>query len=81
MSARPIKTVYYRHDLAPVVNSACDPDRAAGQAVVHMRSNKYNAHSCEVYNADTGLDVISARWTKAGELVITEKSDTYHPTA
>lgn len=80
MSARPIKTVYYRHDRAPVVNSACDPDRAAGLAVVHMRSNKYDAHSCEIHNADTGTDYVSMRWYKNGTLEVIEKSPTYHPT-
>lgn len=76
---RPIKTVYYRHDRTPVINSASDPDRAVGIAVVHMRANKYDAHSCEVYDAEIGTDYVSMRWTKAGELVIIEKQATYHP--
>lgn len=80
MATRPIKTVYYRHDRAPIVNSACDPDRAVGIAVVHMRANKYDAHTCEVYNADTAIDYVSMRWTRAGKLEIIEKLDTYHPT-
>lgn len=81
MSVRIIKTVYYRHDADTVTNSACDPDRAAGIALVHMRANKYNAHTCEVYNAETGMDYVSMRWTKAGVLEVVEKQNTFHPVA
>jgi hypothetical protein len=80
MSTRPIKTVYLRHDRESIVNSAVNPERAVGRAVEHMRANKYDAHTCEVYNEETGLDYVSMRWTKAGELVIIEKQATYHPT-
>jgi hypothetical protein len=81
VNKRPIKTVFYRHDATPIVNSSCDPDRAAGVALVYMRANKYSAHTCEVYNADTGIDYVSMRWTKAGVLEVVEKLPTEHPLA
>lgn len=81
MTARPIKSVFYRHDLTPITNSGCDPKRAVGQAVTRMQSNDYNAHTCEVYDSETGLDYASVRWTVDGRLEVVFKRPEAHPTS
>lgn len=54
MSTRPIRTDYYRRSKLVKSTHSTWANNAVGNAVKHMRSQRYDSSHCEVYDQTTG---------------------------
>lgn len=73
----PIKTAYWADGKLVRLNSSNDIDRACGQAVTHMRRNRYKADYVEVYDSDDADRLHSQikRSPATGKIVVWDVKD------